>query len=65
MLTELADADKESLMKLWQTLQGQLPKKHTALSKVLTSALFVALAVFLIFGHEWLDAGHAAAALDR
>ena len=40
-------------------------KKHTALAKVLTGALFVALAVFLIFGHDWLGAGHSAAALDR
>jgi cytochrome c biogenesis protein CcdA len=31
-------------------------KKHTALAKVLTGALFLALAVFLIFGHEWLGA---------
>ena len=29
-------------------------KKHTALAKVLTGALFLALAVFLVFGHDWL-----------
>ena len=31
-------------------------KKHTALAKVLTGAFFLALALFLIFGHEWLAA---------
>jgi cytochrome c biogenesis protein CcdA/HEAT repeat protein len=29
-------------------------RKHTALAKVLTGALFLALAVFLVFGHAWL-----------
>jgi hypothetical protein len=33
-----------------------LQKKHTALAKVLTGALFLALALFLLFGHDWLAA---------
>lgn len=31
-------------------------KKHTALAKVLTGVLFLALAGFLVFGHAWLAA---------
>lgn len=31
-------------------------KRHTALTKALTGGLFLALALFLVFGHEWLAA---------
>lgn len=31
-------------------------KRHTALAKVLTGARFLALALFFLFGHDWLAA---------